>query len=85
MCLRIWREGTVQNPATEASVGVHFLEGKGSTGQGTEELSRNEIEESEESCPRGQTWQCRMGWDSVETQWGFGKNSLQWAHVGIKA
>lgn len=62
-----------------------FLVGKGSTGQGTEELSRNEIEESEESCPRGQMWQCRMGWDSVETQWGFGKNSLQWAHVGIKA
>lgn len=60
-------------------------EGKGSTGQGTEELSGHETDESEESCPRGQTWQCKMGWDSVETQWGFEKNSLQWAHVGIKA
>lgn len=44
----------MQNPATKASVGVHFLDTKGSTGQGTEELSGNETEESEESCPRGQ-------------------------------
>lgn len=58
----------MQNPATEASVGIHFLDTKGSTGQGTEELSRNETEEYKESCPCGQTWQYRMGWDSVETQ-----------------
>lgn len=66
----------MQNPATKASVGVHFLDAKGSTGQGTEELVEMRLKNLKRAALVG-----RMGWDSVETQSGDLESILCSGHM----